>query len=573
MIILEKVRYKNLLSVGNTFTEIELNKNPTTLIVGKNGSSKSTVIESITFALFKKAYRPINLPQLINSINEKDCLVELEFSINSTQWMVRRGLRPNIFELYRDGQLLEQDASAIDQQRWFEQNVLKMNYKTFIQIVILGSSNYVPFMQLPLASRREIIEDLLDIRIFSSMNLILKEKLKSLKDDLKQLNVSEKHLHDKVVMQRRFIEEIEKESNTRINEKQQRIDGLSQLIDKTIEVNQKFEAQIDKLNQQISDVSASSSKLKQLGTLKGKISQKVGTINRELLFFQENSICPTCTQNIEEDFKTNKISEYQKSSEEFSNALNEINEAIESQEEKQRQFSNLSNLIVQLNQKTHSNNIQISTAQRQISELNEEIETIQDSVQNRNTENEKLSQIEEELLQIQTDFLNKKDSLQYYEYMASLLKDGGVKTKIIRKYLPIINQLINKYLNTMDMFINFTFDEEFNETINSPLYDNFSYSSFSEGQKQRINLSILWTFRELVKIKNSTNVNLLVFDEILDSSLDDAGIEEFIRIVKYVFTDTNTFIISHREGVTEKFEHILEFEKHGNFSHLKNWHT
>ena len=573
MIILEKVRYKNILSIGNTFTEIELNKNPTTLIVGKNGSSKSTVIESITFALFKKAYRPINLPQLINSINEKDCLVELEFSINSTKWMIRRGLKPNIFELYRDGQLLEQDASAVDQQKWFEQNVLKMNYKTFIQIVILGSGNYIPFMQLPLAQRREIIEDLLDIRIFSSMNVVLKEKLKTIKDDLKQLNVSEKHLHDKAVMQRRFIDEIEKESNTRINEKQQRIEGLSKIIDKMINDNKTIESQIQELNQQISEVSASSNKLKQLGTLKGKISQRVGTINKDLRFFQENSICPTCTQNIDEEFKTNKITEYQKSSEEFSGALSEINDAITSQEEKQRQFSALSQQIVQLNQKISSHNIQISTAQKQISELNEEIESIQENVQNRSTENEKLSQIEEELLQVQTDFLNKKDSLQYYEYMASLLKDGGVKTKIIRKYLPIINQLINKYLNTMDMFINFTFDEEFNETINSPLHDNFSYSSFSEGQKQRINLSILWTFRELVKIKNSTNVNLLLFDEILDSSLDDAGIEEFIRIVKYVFTDTNTFIISHREGVTEKFEHILEFEKQGNFSHLKNWHT
>lgn len=568
MITLEKVRYKNLLSVGNTFTEIELNKNPTTLIVGKNGSSKSTIIESITFALFKKAYRPINLPQLVNSINEKDCLVELEFSTNSTKWMVRRGLKPNIFEIYREGQLLEQDASAVDQQKWFEQNVLKMNYKTFIQIVILGSGNYVPFMQLPLASRREIIEDLLDIRIFSSMNVILKEKLKTVKDDLKQLHTSEKHLHEKAVMQRNFIEEIEKESNNRINEKQKRIEGLTTLIEKHLNVNQKIEEAIQNLNQQIVDVSNSSNKLKQLGTLKGKISQRIGSINKDLNFFQQNSVCPTCTQHIDEDFKSNKISEYQKTSDELTTALTEINEAIESQEKNQNLFVSVSQQIVQLNQKIHTNNIQVSTAQKQINDLNQEIESIQENIQNRNSENQKLSQIEEDLLKVQNEFLEKKDSLQYYEYMSNLLKDGGVKTRIIRKYLPVINQLINKYLNTMDMFINFTFDEEFNETINSPLHDNFSYSSFSEGQKQRINLSILWTFRELVKIKNSTNVNLLLFDEILDSSLDDAGIEEFIRIVKYVFTDTNTFIISHREGVTEKFEHVIEFEKQGNFSRI-----
>lgn len=568
MITLEKVRYKNLLSVGNTFTEIELNKNPTTLIVGKNGSSKSTIIESITFALFKKAYRPINLPQLVNSINEKDCLVELEFSTNSTKWMVRRGLKPNIFEIYREGQLLEQDASAVDQQKWFEQNVLKMNYKTFIQIVILGSGNYVPFMQLPLASRREIIEDLLDIRIFSSMNVILKEKLKAVKDDLKQLHTSEKHLHEKAVMQRNFIEEIEKESNNRINEKQKRIEGLTTLIEKHLNENQKIEEAIQSLQQQIVDVSNSSNKLKQLGTLKGKISQRIGSINKDLNFFQQNSVCPTCTQHIHEDFKSNKISEYQKTSDELSTALTEINEAIDSQEKNQNLFVSVSQKIVQLNQKIHTNNIQVSTAQKQINDLNQEIESIQENIQNRNSENQKLSQIEEDLLKVQNEFLEKKDSLQYYEYMSNLLKDGGVKTRIIRKYLPVINQLINKYLNTMDMFINFTFDEEFNETINSPLHDNFSYSSFSEGQKQRINLSILWTFRELVKIKNSTNVNLLLFDEILDSSLDDAGIEEFIRIVKYVFTDTNTFIISHREGVTEKFEHVIEFEKQGNFSRI-----
>lgn len=568
MLILEKVRYKNLLSVGNTFTEIELNRNPTTLIVGKNGSSKSTVIESITFALFKKAYRPINLPQLINSINEKECLVELEFSINSTKWMVRRGLKPNIFELYKDGQLLEQDASSIDQQKWFEQNVLKMNYKTFIQIVILGSSNYVPFMQLPLASRREIIEDLLDIRIFSSMNLILKEKLKTIKDDLKKLIITEKHLHDKAVMQRNFIDEIEKESNTRINQKQERIENLSTIIEQLILDNQELESQIVQLNENLKDVCNSTNKLKQLGTLKGKITQKVGMINKDLKFFRENSICPTCTQNIDEEFKTNKIAEYQKSSDEFSQAVKEINEAIDAQEQKQNIFTTLSHQINQVNQKINSHNVQISTSQRQISDLNSEIETIQENIQNRNSEKEKLSEIEGELIAVHNEFVEKKDSIQYYEYMANLLKDGGVKTKIIRKYLPIINQLINKYLNTMDMYINFTFDEEFKETINSPLHDNFSYSSFSEGQKQRINLSILWTFRELVKIKNSTNVNLLLFDEILDSSLDDSGIEEFIRLVKYVFTDTNTFIISHRDGVTEKFEHVIEFEKQGNFSRI-----
>jgi DNA repair exonuclease SbcCD ATPase subunit len=568
MIILEKVRYKNLLSVGNSFIEIELNKNPTTLLIGKNGSSKSTVIESITFALFKKAYRPINLPQLINSINEKDCLVELEFSVNQVQWMVRRGLKPNIFELYRNGQLIEQDASAVDQQKWFEQNVLKMNYKTFVQIVILGSSNYVPFMQLPLAARREIIEDLLDIRIFSSMNVVVKDKLKSIKDDLKSLHITETHLHDKAVMQRSFIEEIEKDSNTRINEKQKRIEDLTGFIEKTLKDNKDIEDKVVELNRLAGEVSTSTDKLKKLGTLKGKLTQRIGTINKDLKFFSENSVCPTCTQEIDEEFKHNKVKEYQNSTTELTTALTELNEAVQKEEEKQETFSKLSQQIIRLNQTVHSHNMLIANAQKQIKEQNAEIEEIQENIQNRNTEHKKLSDLEEQLLQVQTEFLKKKDSLQYYEYMSSLLKDGGVKTRIIRKYLPIINQLINRYLNTMDMFINFSFDEEFNETINSPLHDNFSYSSFSEGQKQRINLSILWTFRELVKIKNSTNTNLLIFDEILDSSLDESGMEEFIKIIKYVFTDTNTFIISHREGVTEKFEHVIEFEKQGNFSRI-----
>lgn len=568
MIVLEKVRYKNLLSVGNTFVEVELNKNPTTLIIGKNGSSKSTLIESITFALFKKAYRPVNLPQLVNSINEKECLVKLEFSANQTKWMVRRGIKPNVFELYRNGQQLEQDASSIDQQKWFEQNVLKMNYKTFIQIVILGSSNYVPFMQLPLASRREIIEDLLDIRIFSSMNLIVKEKLKTIKDDLKQLYTTETHLNDKAAMQRSFIEGIEKESNSRINDKQLKIEDYNKFIDKAIFDNKKIEQRVQEINDQLKDVSASAEKLKKLGTLKGKLSQRIGTINKDLMFFSENSVCPTCTQHIDEELKQEKISVYEKTSSELIGAFEELKEAINKEESKQKIFTKLSQQIVKLNQAIHSNNIQITYAQNSITSLNKEIEKIQESVQNKSSEHEKLTQLEEELLQVQAEFLKKKDSLQYYEFMFVLLKDGGVKTRIIRKYLPIINQLINKYLNTMDLYINFTFDEEFNESINSPLHDNFSYSSFSEGQKQRINLSILWTFRELVKMKNSANTNLLIFDEILDSSLDESGIEEFIKIVKYVFTDTNTFIISHREGVTEKFDHVIEFEKHGNFSRI-----
>ena len=568
MIILEKVRYKNLLSIGNSFIEIELNKNPTTLLIGKNGSSKSTVIESITFALFKKAYRPINLPQLINSINEKECLVELEFSINHDQWMVRRGLKPNVFELYKNGQLLEQDASAVDQQKWFEQNVLKMNYKTFVQIVILGSSNYVPFMQLPLASRREIIEDLLDIRIFSSMNVVVKEKLKTIKDELKQLYISETHLHDKVTMQRSFIDGIEKDSNTRINEKQNRIKELTTFINKMLTDNRAIEESVKELTEQSIEVSNSTQKLKKLGTLKGTVTQRIGTILKDLDFFSKNSVCPTCTQDIDEEFKQNKIDEYQKSSDKLKEGRKEIEEAIEKEEERVETFNTLSKEIIKLNQKIHSHNMLISNSQKQITDLNNEIEQIQENIQNRNSEHEKLEELEKQLLQAQEDFLKLKDSLQYYEYMSSLLKDGGVKTRIIRKYLPVINQLINRYLNTMDMFINFSFDEEFNETINSPLHDNFSYSSFSEGQKQRINLSILWTFRELVKIKNSTNTNLLIFDEILDSSLDESGIEEFIKIIKYVFTDTNTFIISHREGVTEKFEHIIEFEKQGNFSRI-----
>jgi len=482
--------------------------------------------------------------------------------------MVRRGLKPNIFELYRNGQLIEQDASAVDQQKWFEQNVLKMNYKTFVQIVILGSSNYVPFMQLPLAARREIIEDLLDIRIFSSMNVVVKDKLKAIKDDLKSLHITETHLHDKAVMQRSFIEEIEKDSNTRINEKQKRIKDLTGFIEKTLKDNKDIEDKVVELNRLAGEISNSTDKLKKLGTLKGKLTQRIGTINKDLKFFSENSVCPTCTQEIDEDFKTNKIEEYQKSTSELTNALNELNEAVQKEEEKQETFSKLSQQIIRLNQTVHSHNMLIANAQKQIKEQNAEIEEIQENIQNRNTEHKKLSDLEEQLLQVQTEFLKKKDSLQYYEYMSSLLKDGGVKTRIIRKYLPIINQLINRYLNTMDMFINFSFDEEFNETINSPLHDNFSYSSFSEGQKQRINLSILWTFRELVKIKNSTNTNLLIFDEILDSSLDESGMEEFIKIIKYVFTDTNTFIISHREGVTEKFEHVVEFEKQGNFSRI-----
>ena len=566
MLIFETIRWKNFLSTGNHFTEITITSYQTNLIIGQNGAGKSTILDALTFSLFGKPFRKINKPQLLNSVNEKDCVVEVEFSIGPTKWKIVRGMKPNIFEIWRDGNKLDQSAAAADQQKWLEQNVIKMNYKAFTQIVILGSSTFVPFMQLSAKDRREVIEDLLDIRIFSSMNNVLKEKIRELKDSIRVYDLKKDSLQEKVKMQENFIDELENRAKKNVVDKEEKIGKLLVEENNLMGSNEEKNRELDDLQKKIENFSGASKKLRKLGDLRGKISNKVSTITKEHKFFTENTVCPTCNQDIEESFRINRINDAQSKAKELQSGYKELEGAIKEEEERERHFTTISEEITSLTHGISKNNTLISSCQRQIRDLESEIQRIADQLANRNTEHEKLTTFKDTLKTTYDELTKLKDTINYYDFSYSLLKDGGVKAKIIKKYLPLINQQVNRYLQMMDFYINFSLDEEFNETVQSPIHDNFSYASFSEGEKMRIDLALLFTWREVARMKNSVNTNLLIMDEVFDSSLDGFGTEEFLKIISYVVKDANIFVISHKESLHDKFQDVIKFEKEKGFS-------
>jgi len=567
MIIFKKIRYKNFLSSGNQFMEIDFQKEQTNLIVGTNGAGKSTVLDALTFVLFNKAFRKINKNQLINTTNEKDCLVEIEFSVNSREYLVRRGIKPGVFDIIVNGVALHKESDDRLNQKILEDNILKLNYKSFTQIVILGSSTFVPFMQLTTANRREVIEDLLDIRIFSVMNTLIKEIIRQQKDEIKSLELRKQNLNDKVTMQKNFIEELENRGNANIDANQEKISKLNVEIDIYMRNNSSTEEEIFKYIKEQEEVTGADHKLIKLNNLKGKISQKVSTITKEHKFFTENSVCPTCTQTIEEDFRLNRIEDAQNKAKELQKGFQELDDTIKFEQERERQFTLLSKEITKLNHEVSQNNTRISLNQRQMRDLESQIQKITEQLKNRNIENCKLDEFRENLQKTIEDISEKKEKIVNYDFAYSLLKDDGVKTKIIKKYLPFINQQVNRYLQMMDFYINFHLDEEFNESIKSPIHEDFSYSSFSEGEKAKINLALVFAWREVARLKNSANCNLLIFDEIFDSSLDSFGTEEFLKIIQYVIKDANVFVISHKEGMQDKFTSVTKFEKKNGFSY------
>jgi DNA repair exonuclease SbcCD ATPase subunit len=568
MILFKTIKYKNLLSTGNQYTEIDFTKNKTNLIVGTNGAGKSTVLDALCFSLFGRSFRRINKPQLVNSVNEKDCRVEVEFSIGKSDWKVVRGIKPAIFEIWKNDAILDQSSAALDQQKWLEQNILKMNYKSFTQIVILGSSNFVPFMQLSAAHRREVIEDLLDIKIFSSMNTLIKEKIRQSKEEIKILDLKKESFLDKVKMQENFIEELENRGKENIQKKLHSISTLDKEVEVFMRESGILEENIFEKQKEVEEYIGAGDKLRKFGTLKGKISQKVSTLTKEHKFFTENTVCPTCTQEIDDTFRINRINDAQNKAKELQSGYTELEEAIKEEEGRERQFNTITKEILKLTNDISQNNIKISGYQRQIRDLESEVQTITKQLENRNTEHEKLESFKDNLKITYDSLASKKDTINYYDFSYSLLKDGGVKSKIIKKYLPLINQQVNRYLQMMDFYINFTLDQEFNETVQSPIHEDFSYSSFSEGEKQRIDLALLFTWREVARLKNSVNCNLMILDEIFDSSLDSTGTEEFLKIIRYVIKDANVFVISHKTGLEDKFESVLRFEKVKGFSHM-----
>jgi len=568
MITFKKIKYKNFLSSGNQFTEIDFQKHHTNLIVGTNGAGKSTMLDALTFVLFNKPFRKINKPQLVNATNERDCVVEIEFSINSRDYLVRRGIKPNVFDIEVNGNPLHKEADDRANQRILEENILKVNYKSFTQIVILGSSTFVPFMQLTTANRREVIEDLLDIRIFSAMNALIKDNIRTKKDQIKSLDLKKETLKDKMKMQQEFIEELENLSNANIDSNNEKITKLDEEVSKYMEDNESLEVDISKHTKDQEAVIGATDKLLKLNNLRGKISQKVGTITKEHKFFTENTVCPTCQQDIEEEFRVNRISDAQNKAKELKKGYEDLEETIKLEQQRERQFNILSKEITKLTHGISQNNTRISLNQRQIRDLEHEIQTITSNLQNRNTEHEKLEQFKDNLQNTIEYLSDKKQEIVHYDFAYSLLKDDGVKTKIIKKYLPFINQQVNRYLQMMDFYINFKLDEEFGETIESPIHENFSYSSFSEGEKMRVDLALLFTWREVARLKNSVNTNLLIMDEVFDSSLDGFGTEEFLKIIRYVIKDANIFVISHKSDLHDKFETVIRFDKVKGFSRM-----
>ena len=568
MITFKNLKYRNFLSSGQHWTDINFQEYNTNLVIGTNGSGKSTMLDALTFALFNKPFRKINKSQLINTTNEKDTLVEVEFSVNSRDYLVRRGIKPNIFDIEVNGEALHRQADDRSNQKILEENILKVNYKSFTQIVILGSSTFVPFMQLTGSNRREVIEDLLDIRIFSTMNALMRDKMRVQREGLKTLSLRKDNIQDKMVMQKNFMAELDAQRKTGIKSSKEKIKLHTSEVDTLLESNKIKTIDVSKLIEEQEKVTGASKKLKKLNTLKGKLSNKVTTITKEHKFFSDNTVCPTCTQGIEEDFRLNRIADAKNKAKELQSGYKELEDAIQKEEERERQFTQLAQEISTLNNDISQNNTKISGFQRQIRDLESEIQTITDQLQNRNTEHEKLAEFKANLKDTIDELSEQRDQLNHYDFAYSLLKDDGVKTKIIKKYIPVINQQVNRYLQLMDFYINFHLDEEFNETVKSPIHEDFSYASFSEGEKMRIDLALLFTWREVARIKNSVNTNLLIMDEVFDSSLDGFGTEEFLKIIKFVIKDANIFVISHKSDLHDKFDNVIKFDKVKGFSRI-----
>jgi len=569
MICFETIRWKNFLSTGAQWTEVNLNSNKTTLIVGQNGAGKSTILDALTFSLFGKPFRKINKPMLPNSINITDCKTEIEFSIGKNQFKIVRGIKPNIFEIYQNGEMLDQSSSAVDYQKQLEQNILKMNYKSFTQIVVLGSSTFVPFMRLPLAQRREIIEDILDIQIFSVMNNKLKEQYKLTSDRVKDLGYESESTLEKIGMGEKFIKQLEDEADKVIFDK---TEFLNTNMSRHGQLTATQNLLIDDLSQithNIQKVAFDKSNLKKLNSMRGKFEGKIEQTQKNVKFFNDNDTCPTCTQSIEETIRSNELFKLNQSVDKLSSGLEQLIQQISVEEEKESELQSLVTLQQQVNADLQTNKKEIELNKRSIERLESEIRNLQNTKNSKGEAHEKLESLKKDYENLKENLVQVKIEKECMTAAGVLLKDNGIKTRIIKKYLPTMNKLINQYLQSLDFYVNFTLDENFEETIKSRFRDTFSYESFSEGEKARIDIALLLTWRSVAKLKNSVDTNLLILDEIFDGSLDSMGTGDLGWILRNFDDNTNVFVISHKEQMNDKFERTLTAEKIKNFSVLK----
>ena len=565
MILFKKLRWKNLLSTGNVFTEIDLNKHDSTLIVGENGAGKSTILDALSYVLFGKAFRKINKPQLINTITGKGLTVEVEFSIGVNEYKIIRGMKPNIFEVYQNNILLNQSAEMKDYQEILEKQIIKVNHKSFSQVVVLGSATFQPFMQLPGGQRREIIEDLLDLQIFTTMNSLLKDKVLLNNEQINQINSNKKIVEEKIKLTKEHLLEIQNNNEQIINEKKLRIEETDKQISDLTDQYQELDNKITILKESIDDEPKISKRMNQLSQLKHKIEAKRAVLDKDINFLLDHEGCPTCNQVIDSEFKSKTIVE--KSAE-----VGSIDTALEDLVKQYEETNARLNEIMEVHMDFNNHKLDMHKIKTKITSLIDYRNTLDEEIKKINkksvdNDDNRIFDFEKELELVKIKFNELSEDKQVLSAAASLLKDGGIKSRIIKQYVPVINKLINKYLGAMDFFVQFDLDEEFNETIKSRYRDEFSYASFSEGEKMRINLAILFTWRAVAKLRNSVSTNLLIMDEVFDSSLDSNGTEEFLKIINNLTQETNTFIISHKtDQLYDKFSKVLKFEKHKNFS-------
>ena len=567
MLHFERVRYKNILSSGNYWTEIQLDKSRSTLIVGENGAGKSTLLDAICFGLYGKPFRPIRKPQLLNTINQKGLEVEVYFRIASKSYTIRRGVKPNVFEIWCDGKLINQDAAARDYQAYLEENILKMNLKSFSQVVVLGSSTFVPFMQLPAAARRSVIEDLLDIQIFTTMNVLLKEKVSKNKEEIQETKYQIDLLKNRIDSAKQHNESIRELKEGEVRKLKDKMKEQISLIEREQESIQSLMDEVEKLTRGISDKSDVKRKLQELQSIDNELATKLRNLTKDIAFYEKHDNCPTCRQGIEFEFKEGVVHGNKDKISQIEDGREKLASKVVKVEERLSEIDVIETEISKKNLKMSEHNANYRMAKNVCKSIKEELETAQKDVEQIDTF--EIEKLEEEL----KNFHNKQTVLfgdkEVLASVSAMLKDGGIKTRIVKQYVPVMNKLINKYLAAMDFFVQFELDENFNETIKSRFRDVFSYASFSEGEKLRIDLALLFTWRAVSKLRNSVSTNLLIMDEIMDSSLDDAGTEEFLKIINELTADSNIFIISHKgDQLHDKFDDVIRFKKVKNFSQM-----